>query len=216
MVNKRYTFIYLLLAFIPIIYLVIIFKSIPDIVPTSFDGNGIVTEMGSKWTLAILPVTGAFTALIGLFIPFFTKLAKKREDKSLNIIAKFYIAVLVLMDLVSISIIYEAVNYVDGKPSSIGILFCYAFNLFFIIMGFFLPKIPPNAIIGFRIPFTLMDSENWIKTHILAGKLFSLAGIIGLVIAFVTSGNMLVSFIPILTVTFLTIIYSAILFYSKK
>ncbi len=216
MVNKRYTLIYVLLALVPIIYLGMVFGDAPDTIPTHFNAEGIADGFGSKWTLLIMPVAVAVVAIAALFAPFLTKFAKQKEDKSLNMVAKFCIAVLVMLDLVSISVIYASLHYAEGQPSEIGNYMLYILNLFFLVTGYFLPKIKRNSMFGIRVPFTLMDGEVWDKTHALGGKLWVLAGIVGLALTFITKGYVWAGILPILVATGLILLYSAILFYSKK
>lgn len=216
MINKKYTALYLFLAVIPLIYVAMVFGGAPEIVPTHFNVEGIADGFGSKWTLWILPVVVVVIAIVAMYTPFLTKFAKQKDDKSLNVVAKFNLIVLIMLDLVSISIVYTTLNYSEGKPSEIGLYMLYILNIFFIISGFALPKISRNSVIGIRIPFTLMDSEVWTKTHKIGGKLWIVAGVVGLVITFVTKGNVWFGILPILIACVLTFIYSAILFYSKK
>ncbi len=216
MVNKRYTLLYVVLALIPMIYLGTVFGNAPDVVPTHFNAEGVADDFGSKWTLFLMPVAVAVVAIAALFAPFLTKFAKQKDDKSLNMVAKLNIAVLIMLDLISISVIYSALNYAEGKPSEIASYMMYILNAFFLLAGLWLPKIKRNSIVGIRTPYTLMDGEVWDKTHAVGGKLFLLGGIFGLGLTFITKGNIWAGIGPILAVAVLVLIYSAIVYYAKK
>ena len=51
-----------------------------------------------------------------------------------------------------------------------------AMGLFFIVIGNVLPKSRPGFFVGIRTPWTITDTDNWIATHRLGGKLMMAAG----------------------------------------
>ncbi|WP_232367271.1 SdpI family protein [Altererythrobacter lutimaris] len=51
-------------------------------------------------------------------------------------------------------------------------------GLLFLLIGNALPKSRPGFFVGIRTPWTITDTDNWIATHRLGGKLFMLAGAI--------------------------------------
>ncbi len=215
MVNKKYTVLYVLLALIPMIYFVAVFNKIPETIPTHFNAEGVADGFGSKWTLIFMPVVVAVTAIGTLFAPFLTKFAKQKEDKSLNTVAKFNIVLLLFLDLIAINIIYDGIHYVDGGKATLVINILYLINLFILVCGFFLPKVKRNSVIGIRLPFTLMDDSNWEKTHNIGGKLWIIAGAVGLVLTFITNGSFWGGMAPMFIATGLIFLYSAITFYKK-
>ena len=58
----------------------------------------------------------------------------------------------------------------------IGIIILPFVGLLLIIIGNYLPKTRQNYFIGIRVPWTLNDTDNWYKTHKLAGKTCILTG----------------------------------------
>lgn len=52
-----------------------------------------------------------------------------------------------------------------------------AVGLFFILLGNVLPKSRPGFFVGIRTPWAIMDTDNWIATHRLGGKLMLVAGV---------------------------------------
>ncbi len=215
MVNKRYTALYVLLALIPTIYLLTVFGTAPDQVPTHFTAEGIADAYSTKWTLVIMPVVVTACAIGGLFAPFLTQYAKQKDDKSLNAAARFYIIVLLFLDAVSVNVIYDAIHYTDGDKATLVINILYLLNAFILLSGFFLPKLKRNGVIGIRLPFTLIDDRNWDRTHNMGGKLFIIAGIVGLVLTFITNGSFWGGMLPLFVAMGLTFLYSAFTFYKK-
>ena len=53
-----------------------------------------------------------------------------------------------------------------------------------VVIGNYLPKCRPNHTIGIRLPWTLADEENWIRTHRMSGPVFLAGGLLLVVCAF--------------------------------
>ena len=51
-------------------------------------------------------------------------------------------------------------------------------GVLFIAIGNYMPKTRRNYTVGIRLPWTLDNDDNWIKTHRLAGKIWVIGGII--------------------------------------
>ena len=54
----------------------------------------------------------------------------------------------------------------------------FAVGILLIVIGNILPKSRPGFFVGIRTPWTIADTDNWIATHRLGGKLFMIAGLI--------------------------------------
>jgi uncharacterized membrane protein len=52
----------------------------------------------------------------------------------------------------------------------------FGVGLFFIVIGNVLPKSRPGFFVGIRTPWAILDTDNWIATHRLGGKLMMLGG----------------------------------------
>ena len=55
----------------------------------------------------------------------------------------------------------------------------------FIILGVYMPNIKSNWFIGIRTPWTLSNDTVWKKTHIFAGKVFIVAGLLFVLAIFI-------------------------------
>ena len=82
--------------------------------------------------------------------------------------------------------------------------------LLFIVIGNYIPKTRSSFMLGIRTPWTLSSETAWEKTHRLAGRLFILAGSLGLVGAFVFDGVWLAVQLTTLVITaaLISIVYS--------
>lgn len=106
------------------------------------------------------------------------------------------------------------------------ILYSYSLNLSFpalpvieifvgimiMMIGNYLPKIHQNHTIGIKLPWTLNNTENWNKTHRLAGKVWLTGGLIIAVNAFFNV--LLISLAVMLLLVLIPLIYSFA--YSRK
>lgn len=80
-----------------------------------------------------------------------------------------------------LSAIYPVtVLYVLGVPVDVGRFVQAGISLLVIFLGNFLGQVRHNYFVGVRTPWTLADEEVWAKTHRLTGRLFVLAGVLGL------------------------------------
>jgi uncharacterized membrane protein len=84
-------------------------------------------------------------------------------------------------------------------------------GLVFIFIGNYLPKNRQNVIAGIRISWTLNNTENWNKTHRLAGVLWIIGGILFIVLAFLPLEN-IAGLIIIFTILLLIMIIVPILY----
>jgi len=165
----------LLIAAIPIVYLLCIYNSLPQTIPTHFGFSGKPDGFGNKSTLwiniSILSVVSIGAYLVVTNLP---KIDPKKTAKlSAQAFQKIAIAVVLLLSAVSISIIYATVNGTFNTKLLLPLL-----GLFFVYMGNVMHSIKPNYFVGIRLPWTLEDPDNWRVTHQLGGKLWFVGGII--------------------------------------
>jgi uncharacterized membrane protein len=87
-------------------------------------------------------------------------------------------------------------------------------GLMFGCMGYYMPKIKQNYFAGFKLPWTLDNEFNWDATHKLAGKMWTIGGIIIILNAILFDAVLLFTiFLVVITVmTIVPIIYSFLLF----
>ncbi|WP_448565059.1 SdpI family protein [Thalassotalea ganghwensis] len=121
--------------------------------------------------LIMLLIIGVFIG-IGFIEP---RQANMKESRA----AKEWMALATVSLLAVINLGLNA--YAHGYQWSMGKLILGAVMVLCIIVGNFLSKTRSNFFIGIRTPWTLSSEEVWRKTHRLAGRLFMVVGLIGLV-----------------------------------
>lgn len=57
-------------------------------------------------------------------------------------------------------------------------------GLMFLVVGNYLPKCKQTYTVGIRLPWTLADEDNWAYTHRLAGKVWTIGGLVILALTF--------------------------------
>lgn len=99
----------------------------------------------------------------------------------------------------------------DANPSRLATRVIIASTaMLFILLGNVLPKTRSSFFLGLRTPWTLSSETVWQKTHRLAGRLYLIAGALGLVAAATLSGMWLGLTLPVLVMfsTLISAVYS--------
>ena len=173
--NLLFTLLMLLVAALPLGYLLSIYGSLPDTIPTHFNASGKPDGFGNRSMVWI--TSGILAAVsVGLFVLVLNlpKIDPKKTAKlSAQVFQKIGIAVVVLFAGINISLIYSTVHGTFNDKLVLPLM-----GLFFVYMGNMMHSIKPNYFIGLRLPWTLEDPDNWRVTHQLGGKLWFAGGII--------------------------------------
>jgi uncharacterized membrane protein len=173
---------YLLLIAAPLTYLTIKIPSIGEKVAVHFNASGEVDRYGSKTELILVCI------FLPLFIYGLMLVLPKLDPKGkLKNMGKKYdhlkLALVTFAVLLDFLIIQSAVNGKLGNPhltlSLVGLLFAFLGNYF--------QTVKPNYFIGIRTPWTLENETNWKETHLLAGKIWFVGGILMMIIPFIFS-----------------------------
>lgn len=201
----------------PLIYLAIVWKTLPEKVAMHFNIKGEADRLGSRneliTTIIIMTVVNMIVYL--LLTNIWRIDPKKNAAENRNRIATIGFAAVVLLSAVMCMIIYSASR---GNISfSAGLIFS-GVGLFFAILGNYLPNMKPNYFAGFRLPWTLENEDNWRKTHQLAGKLWFAGGLfLAAICLFLPSTIAIIAFFTIMvTITLIPCVYSYQLFRKQK
>ncbi len=166
-----------LILSVPWIYLSLIWKGLPQTIPTHFGINGKPDAFGNKTEVLLAPV---IMTVIGLLMYFLVKNIyridpkKKYSQGTSAALSRIATGIVVLLSAVAVFILYWTV---EGKVEGVSIFF-FSVSLFFAYLGNLMHSIKPNYFVGFRIPWTLENEENWRKTHQLASKIWFTGGLL--------------------------------------
>lgn len=196
------------LALAPMIVGLVLWDKLPESIPTHFGINNEPDGWSSKpFAVFGLPLFMLAVHLVCIF-------ATKVDPKHNNINDKVFTLILYIIPAVSLLMCTMIYPIALGKEVKIGLFTILFMGLIFIIIGNYLPKCKQSYTIGIKLPWTLDDSENWTKTHALAGKLWVACGLIIIATAFLESPFI---FFPVVLVMILVpTVYSYILYKKKK
>ncbi|MFN2101241.1 SdpI family protein [Altererythrobacter sp. MF3-039] len=123
--------------------------------------------------MALLMPVGLVLFVTALFaiIPRIEPLQEKLEG-SAPVLRASWIGVLLLCGIISLTIGLPAY----GISLPIKTVFI-ATGLLLVLIGNALPKSRPGFFVGIRTPWAIIDTDNWIATHRLGGRLFIMAGL---------------------------------------
>ena len=166
---------------LPFVYLGIIYNSLPATIPTHFNFKGEPDNYGDKSSLIY---TSILLCIVSIGTYLLVKNAhkidpKKAAGQSPELLAKIAWSLLVFLSIIQLIIIHSSIT----KQFNGGKYIFPAVGLFLAVLGNFMHSIKPNYFIGFRLPWTLENEENWRKTHQLVSKVWVVGG---LLIALVT------------------------------
>ena len=161
-----------LLILSPMIFGLIIWNKIPDIVPIHFNPNGNVDGFGSKAIIVFLmPIIMIVTQWLLFFISSFDKRSNEQSKKIFKM-------VLWIIPIVTFYVCGLMYSIIFGAKVNFALLTGTFMGLLLIIVGNYLPKCKTNSVVGIRTRSTFSSEENWNKTHRLAGKFGVFGGII--------------------------------------
>jgi uncharacterized membrane protein len=165
----------MLIAALPMFYLLLIYGSLPQTIPTHFGLNGQPDHYGNKSSLWIfIPLLYVVSAGVYFLVVNLPKFDPKKTAKlSVQSFQKIAVAIVLLLAALNISIIYSSINGTFNTKLLYPLL-----GLFFVYMGNVMHSIKPNYFVGIRLPWTLEDPDNWRATHRLGGKLWFVGGIL--------------------------------------
>lgn len=157
---------------LPVIAGLILWDRLPAEIATHFGADNQPNGFSSK----AFAVFGLPLIILGLHL--LCIIATNTDPKNKNISGKAIAIVLWIIPLTSLILMSVTYAYALGTKMRIGFIVIMLLGILFILLGNYMPKTKQNYTFGLRIPWTLNDKENWVKTHRLAGKLMVLGGAI--------------------------------------
>ncbi len=176
--NKTKIIISSIIILLPMLFGIIMWEKLPDIITTHFGADGNADGFGTKaFAVFGIPILFLILHFIALLSTSLDKRQKNQTDKALGII----IWLIPLLSLVINIIIYCVSLQRDIDPE---LLLPILFGILFILMGNYLPKIKQNRTLGIKVSWALQNEENWNKTHRFGGKVMVGGGFLVLLSAF--------------------------------
>jgi uncharacterized membrane protein len=216
--NKFLNRIIWLIIIAPVLYLAMSWKNIPQKIAMHFDLQGNPDQSVNKSQLWILVgVFGVVSLLIFLLLTNIYKIdPKKHAAENKDRLLRIGFTIVVFMSVISVTIVHACVSE-GGIKFSIHFVFA-AIGFLWAILGNYMHNLKPNYFAGLRLPWTLENEENWRMTHLLAGKLWFVGGIIiGIAWLFVsTIVGLIITFALFLPMVVIPMIYSYRIYQKNK
>lgn len=175
---------------------VLFYDNFPDKVPTHFDFNGNINGYTSKNMFIYAMPLIMFLITVIMAIKIYNDPFDKHKDNKNSFLIKFSILIIPITDILIFLDIYVFILGNTHSPKLIGIFL----SILFIIIGNYLPKNKQNSAIGIRNAWTLKDETNWNKTNRLGGFLFSIGGLIMLMLNIFVSRHIALGSIAIISI----------------
>jgi uncharacterized membrane protein len=161
------------IVLMPFVYLAFIWNTLPEKVPTHWNYKGEVDHWGDKFSL--IGLVFMMPVLIYVLLLVIPKIDPKKRIALMG--GKYYqlkFFLVLCMSLLALYIIYITQNQSFSGPNLSYILI----GVIFMVLGNYFKVVQPNYFIGIRTPWTLENNEVWKLTHILAGKLWFIGGLL--------------------------------------
>ena len=125
------------------------------------------------------PAVAVLVGLISSAVPFIEPM-QHRLDGSAPVMRAMWLGLLVLMVFVQLTVAAPALGW-TLSPNLIVVIV----GAFLVVIGNVLPKSRPGFFVGIRTPWTIIDTDIWIATNRLGGKLMMLVGAVMMTAGFV-------------------------------
>lgn len=184
-----------------------LYSRLPDPVPVHWGPHGSNGFAPKPWGAFELPLLTAGLWLLFWALPALSPrgFELRRFDRAFSTVR---IAAVCLMFTITVVALLRASDpsrerlFRTAIPFTVG-AFCVA-------LGNVFGKLQRNFYVGIRTPWTLANREVWCRTHRLGGRLYVAAGLLAMVLAFLTP-HVGLSIAPIIAATLAAVVYSFVL-----
>lgn len=195
---------------LPILFGVIFWNKLPDVMTTHWGMNGEADGFSSKtFAVFFMPLILLAIHVLCLLLSGFDRSNAGQNKKALSLV--FFMCPAI--SLITNALTYSAALSYNFDPSAFLAVFMGAM---FIVIGNYMPKCKQNRTLGIKIPTTLKSEANWNATHRFAGKLWFFGGFAMLLFTFLPK-KLLFAFVfaGIFIMVIVPIVYS-IIFHIKE
>jgi uncharacterized membrane protein len=161
---------------LPVVYLCLVYSTLPQNVPMHYDMYGNVNRYGSKSEfVAVIGFMIGISALVYLLLKFLPLIDPKKQVKyGESTFKKLAFGLVVFLTALNLLMIFAALH----NGFKIEKMLLPVIGLLFVFLGNMMNSIKPNYFAGIRTPWALENEDNWRATHRLAGKLWFVGGIL--------------------------------------
>lgn len=180
------------------------YPRMPDQIASHWNASGNVDgTMPKLWGLFLLPTMTAGLLVLFAAIPRIDPLRENIADfrEYYDLFVLLFVAFMLYVHVLTIlwNLGYRF-DFTMVLSPAIGVLFYF--------IGTLMSRVEPNWFVGVRTPWTLSNDDVWKKTHMRAGPLFKIAGVIAVLGVLVPDYAIFLVVVPVLLVSIYLVAYS--------
>lgn len=180
---------------------------LPDQIPSHWNLAGEVdSTMGKTWGAFMMPLIMLGLYGVFLLIPALSPKGYGIEASNSGFIG-IRVAIFALFALLNVLILLAAL----GVPIAMGNAVSITVGALLAVLGWFLDRLPRNFYVGIRTPWTIVDEDNWTRTHRMGKWLFIVAGLV-MVASGVLGANVFVVVTAAVVAGLVPMIYSYLIY----
>ena len=210
--NKKQLLSPTLICLLPALVGAFLYDKLPEQLPIHWNVAGEIDNYGHKALVLFgFPIFFMMAELF-MYASITTDPMKQNQSPKVKTLCLWLLPVTLL-------VVYSiTVSVAMGYEVNVGGIICLFLGVIFVIIGNYLPKGRQNYTIGYRIPWTLNDAENWNKTHRLAGYLWIVGGLVLIVSALLVHDTVVLAGVTVglLILCVVPVLYSVILYRKKN
>lgn len=187
--NKKTLILTSIVILLPILIGILLWNKLPDSMATHFNFDNVADGYKEKWFAVII------TPFILLALHLIMAMIIAADPRKKNISGKVYGITIWIIPATSLALAVVIYPYNLGIHFNISLFIGIFMGIIYIIVGNYLPKTRQNYTIGFKLPWTYANEENWNKTNRLAGVINIVIGILIIINAAMGVLNIFYSFL---------------------
>ena len=209
--NKKTLILTSIVILLPILIGILLWNKLPDSMATHFNFDNEADGYREKWFAVII------TPFILLALHLIMAMIIAADPRKKNISSRVYGITIWIIPASSLALAVVIYPYNLGIHFNISLFLGIFLGVIYIIVGNYLPKTRQNYTIGFKLPWTYANEENWNKTNRLAGVIDIVMGILIIINAAMGVLNIFYSFLAaVLIGTLIPLGYSYFLHVKKN
>lgn len=208
--NKKKTIISSIVILLPILFGLIMWNKLPDIIVTHWNASGAADGSSAR-------IFAVFTLpLFCLVMHFVCLLITGADPGNKNQTKKAETLVFCIMPAISLYSSGMVYAYAFGKEFQSGSATAIFMGIMFIVIGNFLPKCRRNSTLGIKVSWAINDEENWNKTHRFGGIVWVIGGVLILLSVFLPLNVMVTALVIVITALAVIPVLYSYLYYKKQ
>ena len=209
--NKKTLILTSIVILLPILIGILLWNKLPDSMATHFNFDNAADGYREKWFAVIIE------PFILLALHLIMAMIIAADPRKKNISSRVYGITIWIIPASSLALAVVIYPYNLGIHFNISLFLGIFLGVIYIIVGNYLPKTRQNYTIGFKLPWTYANEENWNKTNRLAGVIDIVMGILIIINAAMGVLNIFYSFLAaVLIGTLIPLGYSYFLHVKKN